>query len=378
MGNDTSTAPHGTVTHFHTTGSWIEGAAVEQAVRVAALPGVLRVSTLPDLHPGRHGPVGCTVASTALHPHLVGTDVGCGMALSILDAKARKLNAERAAERLRRLGDVDEGSLAPALEAAGLPTSLAAGLCSIGGGNHFAEVQRVDEVIDADAARALGIDPELLLLLVHTGSRGHGARLLSSVAHSGRDGLAPCEAEAYMAGHDTLVAWARLNRAMVADRAAALLGAGRATLTDVPHNVVVAVGGEWVHHKGAAMAAAAAARMVPVAGSRGTPSFVVTAADDLSRTDGAISHGAGRKRDRAGMRGRVGGTRSDRERLARNQYGGRVVCDDRDLLREEAPEAYKPIERVVADLVSLGLARAVARTVPLVTYKVALDGGRRG
>ena len=376
MGDQDTAAPRGAVTHFHTQHSWIEGAALDQAEHVSTLPGVVRVSTLPDLHPGRHGPVGCTVASATLLPHLVGSDVGCGMGLFALDAKARRLRPDRAAERLRALGD-DHGDDASALEGAGLPPDLAAGLRSIGGGNHFAEVQRIDEIIDAAAVRAAGIDPDLLLLLVHTGSRGHGAALLESVAEAAGTGLEPAEAEGYMARHDILVAWARLNRSLVAARAARLLGADLAPVTDVPHNLVVRSEGLWVHHKGAAMASAATGGLVPVAGSRGTPTFLVASSADLSATDGGVSHGAGRKRDRAGMRARVGRTRSDRERLARNPYGGRVVCDDRDLLCEEAPEAYKPVERVVADLAAFGLARPVARTVPLVTFKVARDPGRR-
>ena len=58
-------------------------------------------------------------------------------------------------------------------------------------------------------------------------------------------------------------------------------------------------------------------------------------------------------------------------RLERNPYGGIVVCGDRGLLAEEAPEAYKNIERVIADLVEFGLARVVATFRPLVTFKTA-------
>jgi release factor H-coupled RctB family protein len=69
------------------------------------------------------------------------------------------------------------------------------------------------------------------------------------------------------------------------------------------------------------------------------------------------------------MHGRVGASRSDREAMARNPFGGVVVCADRDLLVEEAPEAYKAIDRVIADLVAFGLARVVATFRPLVTFK---------
>ena len=63
--------------------------------------------------------------------------------------------------------------------------------------------------------------------------------------------------------------------------------------------------------------------------------------------------------------------RRDIARLERNPYGGLVVCGDRDLLVEEAPEAYKNIDHVIDDLVAFGLARVVATFRPLVTFKKA-------
>ena len=97
-------------------------------------------------------------------------------------------------------------------------------------------------------------------------------------------------------------------------------------------------------------------------------------AAERPETLASLAHGAGRKYDRASMHGRAGATKSDRARLARNPFGGLVVCEDRDLLVEEAPEAYKSIDRIVADLVEFGLARVVATFRPLVTYKTAGSG----
>jgi release factor H-coupled RctB family protein len=71
------------------------------------------------------------------------------------------------------------------------------------------------------------------------------------------------------------------------------------------------------------------------------------------------------------MHGRVGTVKSDLQRLNRNPFGGLVVCENRDLLVEEAPEAYKSVGRVIADLVEFGLARTVATFRPLVTFKTA-------
>jgi release factor H-coupled RctB family protein len=71
------------------------------------------------------------------------------------------------------------------------------------------------------------------------------------------------------------------------------------------------------------------------------------------------------------MHGRVGTKKSDLLILGHNPFGGLVVCDDRDLLVEEAPDAYKSIARVIADLTDCGLARVVATFRPLVTFKNA-------
>ena len=62
--------------------------------------------------------------------------------------------------------------------------------------------------------------------------------------------------------------------------------------------------------------------------------------------------------------------------LLRTPLGGRVVCDDKDLLYEEAPQAYKDVERVVADLVEAGVARVLATLRPLLTYRTATTRAR--
>jgi len=135
-----------------------------------------------------------------------------------------------------------------------------------------------------------------------------------------------------------------------------------------------------LHRKGAA---ASDRGLVPVPGSRGTLSYLVEPLPPM-RTEAlaSLAHGAGRKYDRGSMHGRVRVKKSDVARLERNPYGGIVVCGVRSLLAEEAPEAYKNIERVIADLIEFGLARVVATFRPLVTFKkaqsnVAAGGAKR-
>jgi hypothetical protein len=71
------------------------------------------------------------------------------------------------------------------------------------------------------------------------------------------------------------------------------------------------------------------------------------------------------------MSGRICASKADRAQLTRNAFGGVIVCQDRDLLMEEAPEAYKSIDPVIADLADFGLARVVATFRALVTFKTA-------
>lgn len=360
---------------FASSRSWIEGAATQQLEQVAGLPGIRSVAAMPDLHPGKYGPVGCSILADRVYPQFVGSDIGCGMGLFQLDVAVRKLRLDRLAERL---GDLDQpwgGDIGPRLSAADLEgTDFDAALGSIGGGNHFCEVQAIEEIVDPVAAQRVGLDAGRAVVLVHSGSRGLGAAILEQHLAVGETAFAPDgeAGRAYLERHDRAVAWARLNRRIIAERAGNAAQCDLAPLADLAHNMVemVTTGdglAAALHRKGAA---AADRGLVPVPGSRGTLSYLVEPlAAARPDTLASIAHGAGRKYDRASMHGRVRARKSDIARLERNPFGGVVVCGDRDLLVEEAPDAYKNIERVIADLVEFGLARVVATFRPLVTFK---------
>jgi len=362
---------------FASSRSWIEGNATLQLDHVAGLPGVRTVAAMPDLHPGKYGPVGCAILADRIHPQLVGSDIGCGMGLFELDIPARKLRLDQLAERLGALDQRWDGGMDDVLAAAGLQsTAFDASLGSIGGGNHFCEVQAIEEILVPDVAAQAGLDRHSAFVLVHSGSRGLGFSILEQVLRGGCTALDPVSiaGKSYIDAHDHAVRWARLNRRIIAERAATAARAELRLVNDLAHNMVElrsGVSGDILalHRKGAA---ASDRGLVPVPGSRGTLSYLVeplgtTRAETLE----SLAHGAGRKYDRASMHGRVRGKKSDVARLARNPYGGLVVCGDRGLLVEEAPEAYKSIDRVIADLVAFGLARVVATFRPLVTFKKA-------
>lgn len=364
-----------TLRRFYSEQSWIDGEALRQLEEMLRLEGAKALAAFPDLHPGKYGATGVALLSYRLHPLLIGNDIGCGMALFALDLPLRKLRIDKAEQRLRELEHQQVGDPVKALIAHGLPHDLfPEALGTIGGGNHFCELQAVDRVFRSSSEHS--INDQCLYLLVHSGSRGVGAAVLAEFLATNEKSNAGLEiddpfAARWMAMHDQCVAWAMLNRRFIAERAARALRADITLIADVSHNLVQRLPEGIVHHKGAA--AVESGDLVPIAGSRASLSYIVRAREEVQQSLGAISHGAGRKYDRASMHGRVGSSRSHREQLARNDWGGRAICDDRSLLIEEAASAYKDCSQVVTDLEAYRLVERVAAMRPLVTYKTAVD-----
>lgn len=355
-------SPTATVSVFASPGSWIESGAVDQCHQVAALDGMRHVAAMPDLHPGKGAPIGAAMTSAVLYPFLVGSDIGCGVA--VFPIRLKRAVPERLAARFPDL-DVP-------VDPAGVDEDIPAGhtdsLGTVGRGNHFVELARVGEVLRPHPRLAAGD----LVLIVHSGSRGLGERILR--AHTEVHGAGPAaDPGAYLAAHDDAVRWGSLNRRLLAARVARALGAEPAApIVDECHNLVEIRDGTYLHRKGAARGDG---REVLIAGTRGTPSYLV-AAHAGADAGFSVAHGAGRKMSRADAL-RRGRAKHTVEQLRRTPVGSHVVCGDRQLLFEEAPTAYKRIEQVIGDLVTHELATPLLTTVPLVTYKTAEKQGRR-
>jgi release factor H-coupled RctB family protein len=222
MGNSHIVDGRALVHGFYSSRSWIEGAAVRQLEAVAEIPGVCAVAGMPDLHPGKFGPVGGAILADKIHPAFVGSDVGCGMALFALDIAARRLRIDKAADKLRNIERPYDGDIASEIEAAGLaPSAFDASLGTIGGGNHFCELQAVEEVFDDSC----GIDRDRAYLLAHSGSRGLGHTLPEQQMTARLQPLDPDsdEGRSYMRAHDHAMRWASANRRLIARRAAEAL-----------------------------------------------------------------------------------------------------------------------------------------------------------
>ena len=353
---------------FASEGSWIESGAVAQCHQVAALDGMIHVAGMPDLHPGKGAPIGAAMTSTVLYPFLVGSDIGCGIA--VFPIRIKRPVPERLAARFPDLDlQVDPAD-------AGL-TDIPGGhlpmLGTLGRGNHFVELARVDAVLDGTHAARLGLAAGDLVLIVHSGSRGFGERILRRHTEVHGAGPAPVPAD-YLQDHDQAVRWGSLNRRLLAARVARALGAEpTAPIVDECHNLAeVRDDGVYLHRKGAARGDG---RDVLVAGTRGTRSFLV-ATHAGAEANFSVAHGAGRKMSRSDAL-RRGKAKHTVDELRRTPVGSLVVCGDRQLLFEEAPTAYKRIEQVLADLVAHDLAIPAVSTVPLVTYKTADLPARR-
>lgn len=280
-------------------------------------------------------------------------------------------------------------------------------LGTMGSGNHFVEVQSVERVIDAAAAASFGLREGQVTVLIHSGSRGLGHQVCTDyvkrmdaaisryriVLPDRELACAPLsspEGQAYMGAMACAANFAWANRQTIAHRVreavADALGAAAAAATrqvyDVAHNVakLESYGGRelCVHRKGATRAFPAGSAEIPAAyrevgqpvfipGSMGTSSFVLRGLPgSIERSFGSACHGAGRRMSRTGARRLVTGAELRRELEGR---GILVRCPSQRGLAEEAPFAYKDVERVVAIVERAGLAAPVAQLRPLGVVK---------
>jgi tRNA-splicing ligase RtcB (3'-phosphate/5'-hydroxy nucleic acid ligase) len=429
-----------------------------QLQNVATLPGITGAAlAMPDIHSGYGFPVGAVAATElpdgVVSPGGVGYDINCGVRLLALPLTAGELGDRKQQlvheisrvvptgtgtggglelgagdlERVLRQGPrelVERGIGTPAdverTESGGrldgadpdevserARTRGAGQLGTMGAGNHFIEVQRVERVFEPEAAAAFGLEEGVVTVLIHSGSRGLGHQVCTDFvrrmdAALGRHGIrlpdrqlscAPAsspEGRAYLAAMAAAANFAWANRHAMADgvrRAVEqVLGAGAAGGTrqvyDVAHNVAKHErhdGGELlVHRKGATRAFPPGHPDVPdayrragqpvfIPGSMGTSSFVLAGRPGaMERSFGTVCHGAGRALSRTRARKQVRGAELRRQL---EQAGITVRCPSNKGLAEEAPFAYKDVEKVVEVVERAGLAARVAQLRPLGVVK---------
>lgn len=355
--------------------NWLESDAINQLKKLSTLPGVVHTVGLPDLHPGKT-PVGCTIITEGMiYPHLVGNDVGCGMGIYTTSLEKRKVKTDKLAKKLDSISSLKEIDLPNGLDFEPLSSPLGTSLGTIGGGNHFAEFQETVEIFDEAAFKDLGFDKGQVTLLIHSGSRGFGQTVLdeSIRVYQAQKGLTIGSdgADNYLKKHNDAVSWALKNRDMIAYRILKAVGAETECrrLLDSCHNSIsikeLENKGLFIHRKGASPSDNGA---VIIPGSRGSLSYLVMPQNNFEASGYSLAHGAGRKWERSLCKSRLQG-KYTKESIRWTALKSKVICNENNLLFEEAPEAYKNIDTVIQSLLDFELIEVIATFKPILTYK---------
>ncbi|MBI3160428.1 MAG: RtcB family protein [Chloroflexi bacterium] len=435
----------------------------EQAVNAATLPGLVgHVVVMPDVHQGYGFPIGGVAATElpdgVISPGAIGYDINCGVRLlassidvdevagdlpELADALNRHcpsgvgvggrvklatkeldriclLGAEwalkqgyateadlRRTEESGRLKDSDPTRVSPRAKERGRTQ-----LGTLGAGNHFIEVDVVDEIFDEAAADAMGLRKGRLAVQIHCGSRGFGHQVCTDYVRDFHQTvhkynitlpdrelvcapLSSPEGQAYLGAMRAAANYAFANRQVLAHFARQAFEealAGRTAnwhlhqVYDIAHNMgkleTHAVEGRTlrvcVHRKGATRAFGPNAPGLPpeyraigqpvlVPGSMGTASWVLVGTEgSMLRAFGSTCHGAGRTMSRSKAKKTIhGGTlRAELERDGIVIRAGSLAG-----LAEEAPQAYKDVDDVVETVAAAGIARKVARLRPAAVIK---------
>ncbi|MER3396274.1 MAG: RNA-splicing ligase RtcB [Acidimicrobiia bacterium] len=433
--------------------------SIEQAANVATLPGIVRASfAMPDIHWGYGFPIGGVAATDVeaggvISPGGVGFDISCGVRLLISDYAAQEISDQMESlmdELARRIpkglgkggvwslsGRRDlmrillRGSAHAVEQGYGVPQDVEncedrgfldtadpdalserayergfLQVGSLGSGNHFLEVQRVDRIYDRDLADAFGLADDQVCVMIHCGSRGLGHQvcsdsvkeMLSAMARYGIEvpdkqlACAPVkspEGQKYLAAMAAAANYGRANRQALTHATrqafqAALGDGGLRLLYDVSHNLAkierhLVDDRELtlcVHRKGATRSLPPNDPELPhvykrtgqpvlVPGSMGTGSFVCAGLPDNPAFN-STCHGAGRRMSRHQATKKI---RGEALKTQLESQGIRVRSESMKGLAEEAPFAYKNVDEVVEVCERAGLAKRVARLVPIGVVK---------
>ncbi|MFG3708143.1 RtcB family protein [Micromonospora sp. NPDC047670] len=432
--------------------------SLEQVANVATLPGIVDASyAMPDVHWGYGFPIGGVAATDVAHggvvsPGGVGFDISCGVRLLAADidrdglrprldalmdglgeatprgmgkgavwhlskrseldavlrggsryAVERGFGVERDLQRCEDYGAVGNANPAEVSERAIERGARQVG--SLGSGNHFLEVQAVEEVYDDATATAFGLRPGQVCVMIHCGSRGLGHQICTDYVRKmekvmTRHGIhvpdrqlacAPVsshEGRAYLGAMAAAANYARANRQLLADAArkvfARVTGSRLELVYDISHNLAKIedhdVDGErralCVHRKGATRALPPGHADLPdglrdvgqpvlIPGSMGTGSYVLTGVPGAPAF-ASTCHGAGR------VQSRKQAVKAERGLDPRGQLEAQDIAvrgASRRGLAEEMPAAYKDISAVVAAAEGAGLCRKVARLAPIGVVK---------
>jgi len=441
----------------------IDDQSLEQAVNSATLPGLVgEVVVMPDMHQGYGFPIGGVAATSftdgVISPGAVGYDINCGvrllsseieyqeaapwlddlafaldescpsgvgvggdLKLSIRElekvcvegshwARKQGFASEAAVDRTEgtgRLSGADPDKVSKRAKERGQNQ-----LGTLGSGNHFLEVDVVDQIFDQDGASVMGLREGLLVVQIHCGSRGFGHQICSDYVREFQGAvdrfgiklpdrslvcvpLDSSEGKDYLAAMNSAANYAFANRQVLAHYAGIAFEkvlAGKVKnwhlnqVYDLAHNIgkfeTHVVNGMkqtvCVHRKGATRAFGPGSDELPaeyreigqpvlVPGSMGTSSWVLTGTNkSMKLTFGSCCHGAGRVMSRKQARKSIRGSELHYDL---QRQGIKIRAGSMAGLAEEAPRAYKNVDKVVETVVGAGIAKKVARLKPVVVIK---------
>jgi tRNA-splicing ligase RtcB (3'-phosphate/5'-hydroxy nucleic acid ligase) len=437
--------------------------SIEQSINASTLPGIVgEVIVMPDMHQGYGFPIGGIAATRVpggvISPGAIGYDINCGVRLlsstvpadigfDLIANLANLLNSYCPSgvgvkgslvlsiaelDAICRLGSgwaLKKGMATPedlrkteedsCFESAD-PQKVSKEakergrlqLGTLGSGNHFLEVDNVQQIYDQKAAQIMGLQENTLVIQIHCGSRGFGHQVCTDYVHSFQRSVkkygidlpdrelvcAPIqsdEGQAYLAAMRAAANYAFCNRQVLAHHcrkafletfSGKVKNPGLFQVYDLAHNMGKienhTIDGQQmkvcVHRKGATRAFGPGSPSIPseyrsigqpvlVPGSMGSASWVlVGTSENMTRTFGSCCHGAGRVMSRSQAKREIRGEKlwDDLEKS-----GITIKAGSFSGLAEEAPLAYKDVDAVVDIVDQAGIARKVARLKPLVVIK---------
>jgi len=442
----------------------LEPDAVSQLYDAASLPPARKVLATADIHVGFGVPIGAVLGlDRTIMPAAVGYDINCGMRLLRTPFSKGDIDTGKIADSIARDIPLGEGKANVALDKKSLEAVISDGVASIptlvrktdhraweafdpdefaddiqrieengqmpgdpaavpnaamqkgpnqlgtlGGGNHFIEIQYVQEIFDEDLAKTFGLYPNQLVVMIHSGSRRFGYEVADQYMNiaarkpemEGRRKMLSFlstdtnEGKKYIAAMAAAANFAFTNRHIMALLVRRCFNrmfgpTPLKSVYDVAHNMAKLEDHQgrrlWVHRKGATRAFgpermiatnfAKAGQPIITPGSMGTASFLLVGTGNSQESLCSVNHGAGRVMSRSAALGksRRGKTLAPAlisdEQFRRSMQGIKLIAGNKGKIKEEAPGAYKDIEEVVRIVVECGWAKPVARMVPLAVLK---------
>ncbi len=431
--------------------------SLEQLVNIASLPGIQKYAlAMPDIHEGYGFPIGGVAGidarSGVISPGGVGYDINCGVRLLRSDIlfEDAKEHLESLTDQIQRdvpsglgrggpmrlvdrdlnqvlekgakwivgagygepedleyceaggfLGEADSENVSSKAKSRGRDQ-----LGTLGSGNHFLEIEKVDEIFDRKAAEIFGLSEGKISVLIHTGSRGLGHQVATDYIQlmmrsmpkyniNLPDRELACvpfesfEGKKYFSAMSAAANFAWANRQLVSfwvrkawEKIFSRKSGSLSVVYDVAHNIakIEEYGGIklCVHRKGATRAFNPGHPEIPekyrsvgqpvlIPGSMGTASYVLAGTDyAIKETFGSACHGSGRTMSRHAALREVQGQNLKQEL---EKKGIIVRAGSIKGLAEEAPSAYKNVDEVVEVVHSAGIAKKVARLKPIAVIK---------